>query len=463
MAPKYNVDNRKKRKLTPEIMEAIQGHLDDNERKRLNGQGKIQKKGIDIHEALLESGFDISYSTVCNTVRNLLNNAREAFIKAHYELGDVCEFDWGEVKLTVGGRLIKLQLSVFTSAAGNYRYALLFHKQDTACFLESHADFFEHLGGAYKRMVYDNTRVAVKRLAGAKGEPTEALSQLSLYYGFDYRFCNVNSGNEKAHVERSVEVVRRKAFSNKDTFDSLEEANQHLLNKCLQINNRPQKSLDEQTALEILEKERPFLLPNRPKFDAARIAELRVNKYSVITVDNCYYSVPDKFVGKLVLTKIYSNEIRCFYNEVLIATHERLMGNNLWTIKLEHYLDTLKRKPGALYSSVALNQADPRVKMIYNNYFVTKEKDFIDLMFFISECGIEKVEEAITSIKKATPLEINTEMIKAICNRKTQKETQRPIDDYTSQIKKQSLDMLKQFAGLIPSSEDEFLKETNII
>ena len=48
-------------------------------------------------------------------------------------------------------------------------------KQDTACFLESHAKFFEHLGNVYKLMVYDNTRVAVKKLAGAEGEPTEAL------------------------------------------------------------------------------------------------------------------------------------------------------------------------------------------------------------------------------------------------------------------------------------------------
>ncbi len=36
-------------------------------------------------------------------------------------------------------------------------------KQDTACFLESHAKFFEHLGNVYKLMVYDNTRVAVKK------------------------------------------------------------------------------------------------------------------------------------------------------------------------------------------------------------------------------------------------------------------------------------------------------------
>lgn len=461
--PKYDTSTRTKRKLTPEIIAAIQGHLNDNERKRLNGQGKIQKKNIDIHEALQADGFDIGYSTVCNTIRTLLNKSQEAFIKAHYNPGDVCEFDWGEAKLEICGKLIKLQMSVFTGAAGNYRYSQLFQKQDTACFLESHAAFFEHLDNVYKRMVYDNTRVAVKRLAGAEGEPTEALLQLSLYYGFDFRFCNINSGNEKPHVERSVEYVRRKAFSHKDTFDSIEEANEHLLDTCLKLNNKPQKFLDGRTAMDVLKEERPFLLPGMPKYDAARIIELRVNKYSVITVDNCYYSVPDKYVGKWVLTKVYSNEIRCYYEENLIATHARLMGTNLWTIKLEHYLHTLKKKPGALYSSVALRQADPRLNKIYEKHFATKEKDFIELMFFISEHGIEKVEEAIVLIEKVTPLELNTEMIKAICNRKNQEAAPTVFDDYTSQIESQSLDMLKQFAELIPGGDDKFSKEATII
>jgi transposase len=91
------------------------------------------------------------------------NQAAEAFIKARYELGDVCEFDWGEVKLKVAGKMTKVQLSVFASAAGNYRYTVAFLKQDTPCFLYSHAEFHEHLGNVYKLMVYDNTRVAVKR------------------------------------------------------------------------------------------------------------------------------------------------------------------------------------------------------------------------------------------------------------------------------------------------------------
>jgi len=463
-APKYDSSNREQRKVTAKVVTAIQTHLDDNEKKRQNGQSKIQKKKIDIYEALVAEGFDISYSTVCNVIRKMENQAAEAFIKARYELGDVCEFDWGEVKLKVAGKMTKVQLSVFASAAGNYRYALAFLKQDTPCFLESHAEFHEHLGNVYKLMVYDNTRVAVKRLAGAEGEPTDALLQLSLYYGFKFRFCNPNSGNEKPHVERSVEYVRRKAFSSKDEFDSLEEINEHLRKVCAELNARPQKGLDGKTALDILEAERPYLLPILPKYDAARITELRVNKYSVVMIDGCYYSVPDSHVGKMVLTKIYSNEIRCFYEGAPIATHARKMGSNLWTIDLNHYLSTLKKKPGALASSVALHQADPRLQKIYRQHYITKERDFIDLIFFISEHGLEKVEEAILLLTKVSPLEVTTETIKAICGRNPIKKAEASVrSDTTIQIEAHSLDMLKRFGQLIPGDRKTFVKEVAVL
>lgn len=461
--PRYDSSGRKKRKVTEELTAAIKVHLEENERKRHNGQSKIQKKKIDIYESLVADGFDISYPTVCNTIRELTNQAEEAYIKAHYGLGEVCEFDWGEVKLTIGGKLMKLQLSTFASAAGNYRHATLFQKQDTACFLESHALYFEHLHNVYKLMVYDNSRVAVKRLAGAEGEPTEALIQLSMYYGFKFRFCNINAGNEKGHVERSVEYVRRKAFAHKNTFDSLEEANEYLAQVCSRLNSKPQKGLDGRTAMDVLQAERPYLLPGLPKYDAAKVTELRVNKYSVITVNNCYYSVPDKYVGKLVLTKIYSNELRCYYEGELIAVHTRKMGSNVWSIELKHYCNTLKKKPGALASSVALHQADPRLQKIYHQYYTTKGKDFIELIHFISEHGLEKVEEAIALLTKVSPLEVTTEAIKAISSRNLTDKPSPVYGSVASQIEDHSLAMLKQFGQLIPRSNEAFTKEVAVI
>lgn len=461
--PRYSNQNRQKRKLTPEIIDKIKYYLKENEQKRARGQAKQQKRKIDIFEALENEGYDISYPTVCNTIRELIKEGAEAYIKAEYSLGDVCEFDWGEVKIFISGELKTLQMAAFTGARGNYRYARLFTKQDTPCFLESHALFCEHINGAYRTFVYDNMKVAVKKFVGlTEKEPTESLLKLSIYYGFRFRFCNTRAGNEKGHVERSVEYIRRKSFAFKDSFNTIEEANEYLMEICHKLNSKPQRLNNNQTALEIFALEKEHLLPKLPMFDAAKTRESRVDKYSTIVIDMCHYSVPDRYVGKIIFTKSYSNKVICYYQGEKIAEHDRKHGFNEWSIKLDHYLKTLKRKPGALASSMALHQANPKLQEIYNQYYIKKEKEFIELLHLISEKGIEKVKEAIKILETINPTDITTDKIKTICNRENNHAI--PINkEIEGETGQKATEMLKAFKNLIPASNENFKKEATIV
>lgn len=464
--PQYNAQNRTKRKLTDEIIAKIEQHLKENEIKKSRGQAKQQKKKIDIYEALIAEGYDISYPTVCNTINSILKEGAEAYIKAEYQHGDVCEFDWGEAKLDLGEGIKTYQMAAFTSAKGNFRYARLFTKQDTACFNEAHALFFEHIGGVYRTLVYDNMKVVVKKFVGkTEKEPTENLLKLSIYYGFNFRFCNIRAGNEKGHVERSVEYIRRKAFAFKDSFNSLEEANAYLEEVCFNLNNKPQKVNNNQTAIEIFNEEKEWLLPQMPMYDAARTVEPRVDKYSTVVVDSCHYSVPDNHVGKIVFVKVYSNKIYCYHEGQKIAEHNRKYGFNEWSIEIEHYLKTLKKKPGALASSTALHQANPRLQEIYRQYYIKREKEFIELLELISEKSLEKVEEAIKTLQNLSPLDITTEKIKTIINRRPLQKLQISTKDdklKESEISKKAIEMLNAFNGLIPASSEEFKPEVII-
>lgn len=354
-SPKYTVANKSKRVVTDEVIERIKFYLKENEQKRLIGRSKQQKKRIDIYEALVDEGFSVSYSSIVNAINTIERKKREAFIRQEYIPGDTAEFDFGVVKIKMSdGNIKEFQMAVFTAPYSNYRWARLFAKQNTVCFLEAHALFFKHIKGNYKTIVYDNTRVVVARFVGhTQKEPTEALLKLSLYYKFNFRFCNAYSGNEKGHVERSVEFVRRKAFSGEYMFDSLSEANNHLDEVLIKLNSRI-PSTKNKSPLEMLEEEREYLFPDMPLYETANIVNLRVNKYSTILVDSCYYSVPDDFVGVMVRCKIYTTKLLVFYNEKEIARHDKVHGMNLWNIDITHYAKTLFRKPKALINSTAL-------------------------------------------------------------------------------------------------------------
>jgi len=415
--PRYDSSNRKKAKLTEEIIDRIKFYLKENETKRIEGKAKQQKKKIDIYEALKEEGFDLSYSTTCNTIRKIKKEAKEAYIRQEYVLGEVCEFDWGEVKLVIAGKKKTLQMSVFTTARGDYRFGNLYHNQKTEAFLDTHASFFSEAGGVYKEMVYDNARVQVARFVGrSEKEPTEALLKLSIYYGFRFRFTNSYQAHEKGHVERSVEYLRRKIFSKRDEFSSIEEAQQYFKRELVKLNSKPRK--DVKNAYEVLQEERGYLLPLPPRYDTARITELRADKYACISVDANHYSVPDYLVGKFIFTKIYPDRINCYHSEKKVASHKRRYGRKEWSININHYLKTLKLKPGALVRSTAFSQIQPRLKAIYQKYYRGKEKHFIELLELIAEHNLVAVEQAITVLEKINPTGVNTEKIRTIIERK---------------------------------------------
>jgi len=453
--PTYKVGSRPKRKLTPEIEQRIRDFLKENQEKRHRGQKKQQKTVMDMYEALEAAEVDLSYSTVRRLVRQMERKLKEAFIKEMYAPGDVCEFDWGDVRITVGGRFQTFQMAVFTSAFGNYRWACLFPKQTNECFQEAHARFFAHIGGVYTTITYDNMRVAIKRFAEDGKEPTEGLTQLMLYYGFRHRFCNIRRGNEKGHVERSVDVVRRKAFAIRDTFDDLTEANQYLEEVLEKRNQKTMSQYGGQTPRQRLEQEREHLLDAPPKWDGARVLHHRVDKYATVIIDQNRYSVPDHLVGEMVMIKVYAERIRCFYDERCVANHERLSGHHRWNLELSHVLDTLQKKPGALTGSLALHQADQKIKDIYNTYYTGKERDFIALCHYLrDEACLDGVLASIDKLKAIHPQHVTTDKIKVLCAKKNEQPVPFTTSQESERIAKQARQQMKSYDQLlqIPSS-----------
>ena len=339
-------------------------------------------KKIDIFELLKRKGSTLA-TLICQTISKVLSQAKEAFIRENYAPGDICEFDWGEVKLCIGGVKRKYPMAVFTTAYGNYRYARLFTKQKSEFFQEAHAYFFKSIRGNHMTMVYDNMKVAVKSFVGHnERQPTDALLQLSIYYGFQFRFCNVCRGNEKGHVERSVEYIRRKAFAVRDAFDSLDDANRYLEDVCNRLNDKPQP-------LRITKRQRNFrggkahLLPDVPMFECSKLENLRVDKYSTVMFESCHYSVPDQYVGKIILAKIYPTKIILCQGEK-IAEHPRRFGFNEWSIDIYHYIRTVKKSLGHCQIALHLPRYPNKLK-ISTTAYTGKEEILLNFFQYMKE------------------------------------------------------------------------------
>jgi transposase len=449
--PTYNSSNRQKVRLTREVQEAIDIMLEENQKKLMSGLGKQQLKKIDILNKLQEQGYNIGYTSVCNYIseKQQRQHKKEAFIRQEYSPGNICEFDWGEVKLTIGGHQQKYQLAVFTSGYGNHRYSHLFERQDTLAFMESHVYFFRYTGGVYREMVYDNMRVAVSKFVGKhEKEPTQALLDLRSHYHFNHRFCNAYRGNEKGHVERSVEYVRRKAFGLKSEFGTLEQANEYLLGIIEKLNNTKQQ-LTSKTANEMFAEEKKYLMELREDLACAQHAQLRVDKYATVSYRTNRYSVPEQLVGEFVDVKIYSSKLEFYYDNHLLALHQRTYGKHRWVITLEHYLETFKRKPGALSGSKALASRE-ELKKIYDDWFHNTPRDFIELLHYCYQNKIDDqaLTEAVSHLTLNPSAKVTSEKLMALLGNKVcKKPAKQPTESQTSFLSKQHLLQTAQLMG----------------
>ena len=446
----YDSSKRTKRRLIQEIQEIIDGLLEENRRKAQEGMGKQLLKKRDILEILWDQGYEIGYTTVCNYIkeREKPQGVKEAYIRQEYQPGDTCEFDWGEVKLIIGGIRMNLNMSVFTSAYSNYRYGSLYRRQATLSFMETHVEFFSHVGGVYREMLYDNMRVAVARFVGRKEkEPTRALLQLRGHYQFTHRFCNAYRGNEKGHVERSVEYVRRKVFGMKSEFDTLEDARRYLEERLEKLNGTIQQ-LTGKTAKQMLEEERSALLPVKAPLACSESVELRVDKYSTISYGTNRYSVPDHLVGKFTDAKIYSDKLEIYYQNDLISIHQRSYDRHQWIIKVDHYLNTFRVKPGALAGSVALTRSG-YLKELYEKFFEENPRDFIDLLHYCQKHQVdgESLEVSVNRLLKHTPGKITGEKIMALLGNKSRVTT--AFGDTDRETVERAKEQLQQVAQML--------------
>ena len=104
--------------------------------------------------------------------------------------------------------------------------------------------------------------------------------------------------------------------------------------------------------------EQPAMLPLPAEaFDPARLLTARVDSRARACVRQNYYSVPARYAGRRLAVWLSARTVEALDGPQVIAAHERSAGKYAETLVLDHYLDVLKYKPGALPGATALAQA----------------------------------------------------------------------------------------------------------
>jgi hypothetical protein len=212
----------------------------------------------------------------------------------------------------------------------------------------------------YQKIRYDNLNSAVKQvLFGRSRSENERWVAFRSHYGFDAFYCR--SGHEGSHEKGGVEGeggrFRRNHCVPMPVVDSIEELNEMLkewddADDRRRVGNRA-NSVGVDWAFE-----RALLrpLPVEP-FDTALTLTPRVDRYAQVMVRCNQYSVPARFIGHRVRVKLSASTVTVYERNTVVARHQRATGKGVKILDLDHYLEILLRKPGALPGATALAQA----------------------------------------------------------------------------------------------------------
>jgi len=304
--------------------------------------------------------YEVSEITVRRYVRRRKEQMglekRETFVPQVYDWGGEAQVDWYEAMADLAGeRRTVFIFAMRSMASGGAVHVAYFHATQQA-FLEAHEVAFGYFGGVFRLLRYDNLKSAVKKiLRGYQRIETDRLIAFRSHWGFRTEFCNPARGNEKGGVEGEVAYFRRNHLVPIPCVENLEELNRQLLVGC-RADQQRRITGKLQVVGEAMQVEREHLLPMVEEgFELAETSFPRVDSKGCVKVRTNCYSTPLR-PGTCPQVKLLPAYVEVWQEQQCVARHERSFARHEQVLDLEHYLEVLQQKPGALAGSRPLQQ-----------------------------------------------------------------------------------------------------------
>ena len=312
-----------------------------------------------------EQGARIGESTIRSLVARLRveigADRCQVMVPQTHPPAEEAEVDFGEFCASIAGQLMKLYMFCMRLSHSGKAFHFGYANQTQESFLDGHVRAFEAFGGVPTGMVrYDNLKPAVIRIAlGRERFEHPRFVAMRSHYGYDSFFClpGVEGAHEKGGVEGEIGRFRRRHLTPIPHVGSLAALNAALAAADARDDARRMVGRAE-TVGEAAARETPLLRPLPAEtFDVALALSCRVDAKARICVRQSYYSVPARYAGRRLEVRLGATSLTVYDGARRIAEHARSLHKYSEDLMLDHYLEVLSRKPGALPGATALAAA----------------------------------------------------------------------------------------------------------
>jgi transposase len=279
---------------------------------------------------------------------------RGVCVPQSYEPGQEGQVDWYEAWAELAGESTLVGVFSMRGMASGAAFHRAYRRATQQAFFEGHERAFEYFGGVFRLLRYDNLKAAIKKIVrGHQREETARFIAFRSHWRFQSEFCSPYQAHEKGGIESEVGYFRRNHWVPMPKARDLDDLNAQLLAACREDERRLIAGHRQPVGALMIEERAHLLALAESGFELAEISFPRVDGLGCVRVRTNLYSVPAP-AGKTVEVRLYPSHIEVRDEGRGIARHERCYERNQQVLDLEHYLDVLERKPGALSGSKPL-------------------------------------------------------------------------------------------------------------
>jgi transposase len=271
------------------------------------------------------------------------------------------QVDFADLWVRLDGEPTKWFLFTLRLSSSGKAVHRVFASQGQEAFLEGHQYAFETLGGVPAGQIrYDNLKSAVSRVLFGRNR-TESARWIAFrsHDGIEAFYCIPGpSGRPRKGRGRGrgrpLSPPASGPSATRGVAGGAQRADRRrrLADDARHVEHRV-RTVGQDFALE------QGLLRPLPAEPFPTSLELRplVDRYARITVRQARYSVPARLIGRRVRVLLGASELVVFDGRLEVARHARSSRKFTDTLVLDHDLEVLMHKPGALPGSTALAQA----------------------------------------------------------------------------------------------------------
>jgi transposase len=418
-----------------------------------------------IHRLMKDEGRRVSERTVRAAVGEIRLELRDplehAFLPLEYEPGVDAQVDFYE-GVADDRRLgrVKVILLLVRACFSGACFAYVAPNQTREALFEGLMRAFEHFGGVFAKLWFDNLTPAVKRvLEGRTRELQRSFEAFQAHYGFEAEFCAPGKGNEKGGVEGEVKYSRHEILSPIPEIDGRDDL-QAVCGTWMERELSRTVRGKQQTIGELWALEQPRLMELPPRrFEVAQARTAKVTARSWVQVGTNFYSVPVEWVGRVLPLVLEAERVVVIGPDGRRVEHRRLYGRGQMSLELDHYLPLLERKHRGLDRAVPvrrfLEAQDPcwrtlLVELRRREGEIEGGKAFVDVLFLCREHGVEAVTEAVR--KTLRHEQVSLGLVRFYLWNAVERERERSaVIDYPGPTVRPA--SLAEYAALMPSAE----------